>query len=88
MATMNISLPEEMAKFVDGEVIAGGYASASEVVREALRLLQHDKALEQEKIAILRREVNIGLDAAADGKFSRKTVADIADKVRREYLGE
>ena len=60
MATMNVSLPVEMVDFVENEVSEGGYASSSEVVRDALRLLQHDKALEREKLAILRREISGG----------------------------
>ena len=88
MATMNVSLPTDMAEFVNREVAAGGYTSASEVVRDALRLLQHDKALEQEKLAILRREVDIGLEAAAAGRFSKRTVDQIADEVWREHHGE
>ncbi|MBD1544843.1 type II toxin-antitoxin system ParD family antitoxin [Roseibium aggregatum] len=88
MGTMNVSLPGDMIKFVEGEVAGGGYASSSEVIRDALRLLQHDKAIEQEKLAILRREVSIGLTDAAAGRFSTQTVGDIADEVRREYLGE
>ena len=83
MARMNISLPADMVAFVEGEVAGGGYSSSSEVVREALRLLHHDKALEREKLAILRREVTIGLEAAAAGRFSKKTVADILDEVTR-----
>jgi len=88
MATMNVSLPKDMVAFVEGQVSAGGYASSSEVVRDALRLLQHDLALEQEKIAILRREIDIGFEAAANGRFSQKTVKEIADDVRREHSGE
>lgn len=88
MATMNVSLPVDMVDFVEHEVSEGGYASSSEVVRDALRLLQHDKALEGEKLAILRREINLGLEDAAAGHFSRKTASDIADEVRREHSGE
>lgn len=88
MATMNVSLPSDMAKFVEDEVEGGGYASSSEVVREALRLLQRDKAAEAEKLAILRREINIGLADAAAGRLSRKSVMDIADEVRRDHLGQ
>ena len=88
MATMNVSLPSDMDKFVEDEVEAGGYASSSEVVREALRLLQRDKAREAEKLAILRREINIGLADAEAGRLSRKSVMDIADEARREHLGE
>ncbi len=37
--TMNVSLPAELAKFVRARVESGHYASVSEVIREALRLL-------------------------------------------------
>ncbi len=37
MPTMNISLPEALAAFVEQEVASGGYTTQSEVVREALR---------------------------------------------------
>jgi antitoxin ParD1/3/4 len=47
-----------------------------------------DKELDLEKLAILRREICIGLKAAAAGQFSRKTVREIADDVRREYFGK
>ncbi|MEI6559245.1 MAG: type II toxin-antitoxin system ParD family antitoxin [Rhodospirillaceae bacterium] len=87
MATMNVSLPIDMVEFVESAVAEGGYTSSSEVVRDALRLLQHDKALEQEKLAILRREINLGIDAAMAGRFSSKTAREIADEVRREHLG-
>ncbi len=42
---MNISLTPELEKFVSAKVQSGRYNSASEVVREALRLLgEHDSA--------------------------------------------
>jgi antitoxin ParD1/3/4 len=37
------SLTEEQAAFIDARVETGGYASASEVVREGLRGLQEDE---------------------------------------------
>ena len=36
MATMNVSLSDEFAAFVEGEIASGEYASASEVVRDGL----------------------------------------------------
>jgi len=84
MATMNVSLPGEMVDFVENEVEQGGYSSSSEVVRDALRLLQHDKAQQREKLAILRREIGVGIEAAAAGRFSKKSVGDIVDEVLRE----
>ncbi len=42
---MNVSLTPELEKFVSAKVESGRYNSSSEVVREALRLLeQHDSA--------------------------------------------
>lgn len=42
---MNVSLTPELEKFVSNKVQAGRYNSASEVVREALRLLEeHEQA--------------------------------------------
>lgn len=42
---MNVSLTPELDRFVAGKVESGRYTSASEVVREALRLLEeHDRA--------------------------------------------
>ncbi len=42
---MNVSLTRELEEFVNAKVASGRYNSASEVVREALRLLEeHDRA--------------------------------------------
>ena len=42
---MNVSLTPELENLVNNKVRAGRYSSASEVVREALRLLdEHDQA--------------------------------------------
>jgi antitoxin ParD1/3/4 len=42
---VNVSLTSELEKFVSAKVESGRYNSASEVVREALRLLEeHDRA--------------------------------------------
>jgi antitoxin ParD1/3/4 len=42
---MNVSLTSELEQFVNDKVQSGRYNSASEVVREALRLLEeHDQA--------------------------------------------
>ena len=37
MSTMNISLPEALKSFVDGQVSARGYSTSSEYVRELIR---------------------------------------------------
>ena len=37
MTTMNISLPETLKSFVDGQVVERGYGTSSEYVRELIR---------------------------------------------------
>ncbi|HEY3846959.1 MAG TPA: type II toxin-antitoxin system ParD family antitoxin [Acetobacteraceae bacterium] len=78
MATMNVSLSEEFVTFVEGEVASGDYGTASEVVRDALRLLRRERAAQQEKLVILRREVGVGVVQAHSGQLSKRSVEDIA----------
>jgi antitoxin ParD1/3/4 len=85
--TMNVSLAADIVDFVEGELATGDYASASEVVREALRLLRRDKAIAQEKLVILR-EITSALDQVDDGRLSDRTIMDIAAAVQREETGD
>ena len=53
----SISLGDHFTDFVDQQVASGRYASASEVVREALRLLEdHDAHLEVLRAALIQGE--------------------------------
>jgi antitoxin ParD1/3/4 len=47
MQTMNISLPDPMKQYVEEQVTAGAYSSASEYVRELVRADQKRNAKEQ-----------------------------------------
>jgi antitoxin ParD1/3/4 len=82
MPTMNVSLSAELVAFVEEEVTTGEYGTASEVVRDGLRQLRREKALRKEKAAILRREIRLGLEQARAGRFSRRSVSEIASAVR------
>ncbi|MBB6250897.1 type II toxin-antitoxin system ParD family antitoxin [Nitrospirillum iridis] len=84
MPTMNVSLSNEFIEFVEGEIATGEYGTASEVVRDALRLLRRQRAAHEEKLAILRREITIGWDEADAGQFSDKSVLDIDAELDRE----
>ena len=44
MQTMNISLPDPLKQFVDGQIAQGRYSSASEYVRELIRADEKRKA--------------------------------------------
>jgi antitoxin ParD1/3/4 len=43
--TLNVSLPVELGNFIAAKIASGRYASASEVVRAGLRLLETSEAL-------------------------------------------
>ncbi len=47
MESMNISLPEPLKQFVDGQISTGRYSSASEYVRELIRADEKRKAEEE-----------------------------------------
>lgn len=84
MASITAALPPDLARFVESELAAGSYASASELIRDGLRLLQRERAAAAETLAILRREIQIGLDEAATGDLSPHSIDDIAAQVARE----
>jgi len=73
---MNVSLTPKLEGFVKAKVKGGGYNNASEVVREALRLLQReDEAVQARKIVKLRRAIQAGIDSPdADGFDMKKVV--------------
>ena len=82
MPTMNVSLTSELAKFVESEVQEGEYSSASEVVRDGLRLLLREKAMRAEKLAALRQAVEVGMEDARAGRISSRTAVDIAKELQ------
>lgn len=84
MPTMNVSLTAEMADFVEAEVSSGDYVSASEVVRDALRIMRHEKEQHEIKLGLLRAEIERGYREMEEGEFSHRSVDDIARAVRRE----
>jgi len=65
---MNVSLTPELEQFVNNKVESGRYNSASEVVREALRLLeQHDQA-RAAQLAEFNQELGRRLDSLDRGE--------------------
>ena len=65
---MNVSLTPELDKFVAGKVESGRYNSASEVVREALRLLEeHDRA-RSAQLAVFNQELGARLASLDRGE--------------------
>jgi antitoxin ParD1/3/4 len=62
---MNISLTPQLEELVKKKVDSGLYVSASEVMREALRLLEERDRLSAIRLEELRAEIKKGLDSGA-----------------------
>lgn len=61
--TMNINLTPQLEQLVREKVSSGLYNSASEVVREALRLMDAQDRLRALKLEHLRQDIREGLDS-------------------------
>ena len=60
---LSISLPVDMARMVRKQVAEGGYASNSEVIRDALRMWQQRERDRAQRLEALRATLD---EAAAD----------------------
>ena len=78
MQSMNISLPEPLKEFVDRQISAGRYSSASEYVRELIR--DDEKRKAEERLEALLLE---GLK----GEETELTSSDLKD-IRTEALAQ
>jgi antitoxin ParD1/3/4 len=65
---MNVSLTPEMDQFVAGKVESGRYNSASEVVREALRLLEEYDQARGAQLVAFNRELGARLASLDRGE--------------------
>jgi antitoxin ParD1/3/4 len=54
---LSITLPADMAKMMRAKVEAGGYASNSEVIREAMRAWQVQVQAKDERLAVIRAKI-------------------------------
>lgn len=80
---MNVSLTSELEKLVNEKVRSGMYSSASEVVREALRLLKEQEDLRHLRLEELRKEIGIGLEQVKRGEVVPLNVAKIKSRLRK-----
>ena len=66
--SMNVSLPPELEARVRQRVESGMYGSASEVIREALRLFEAYEQVKTAKLDSLRLDIAKGLNDAKNGR--------------------
>ena len=76
--TLNISLSEEQKGWLDARLEAGGFASASDVIRELIRSRQ-----EKEQAELLQRFQQLGGDGS-DETEPAEAVLKIVKRVKKE----
>jgi len=79
---MNVSLTPELEKFVTAKVESGRYNSASEVVREALRLLEEHEQAKVARVEEFNQELARRLDLLDRGQ--RVDPADARTRLQRK----
>jgi antitoxin ParD1/3/4 len=84
---LTITLPAEMAAVVKSAVETGDYASASEVVRDALRDWKTKRALQVEELAALKVDIDAGLADVAAGRVKAFDKARIVERGRKLLAG-
>ena len=77
---MNITLGKEFERRITEKVADGLYTSASEVIRDGLRLLFEKDVTKNQQLEILRDEVAKGFEQLAAGELSNLRVMDIFEK--------
>jgi len=68
MPTRNIHLTEHFDRFVERQVSSGRYSNASEIVRDALRLLEEQEQEREAKLQVLRQAAKKGFAEIDQGK--------------------
>ena len=82
---MNISLTPTLEKFLKQKVASGMYHSTSEVVREALRLLEDQDAMKSVKLNALRKDIQAGIDSLNNGEGTEFNPEEIKAEARRHW---
>ena len=79
MATTSLTLGPHWEKFVRREVASGRFASASEVVRAALRELEERR----KRLEALRDHLEEGARQAKRGEFKEFSVDDVVGRAKK-----
>jgi antitoxin ParD1/3/4 len=77
------AIGEHFEQFIRKQLEGGRYASASEVVRDALRLLEEEQERRTTALKVLREEVRKGL-AGGRGKSAQ----EVLDRLERTYQAQ
>ena len=78
MATMNVSLPDQMKAWVEAQVEGGQYGNASDYVRDLIRRDQKDR----EKIKALQDAITKGLESGISDRKMQEILKEARTKAK------
>lgn len=81
---MNVSLTPELEAFVEQAVGSGRYGTASEAVREGLRLLEEREA----KFMALQRDIRRGMESPVAGDMDEAFIDSVKARGRVRLTGK
>ncbi len=84
---MNVSLTPQLETYIKQKVKKGMYNSVSEVVREALRLLEERDTFQAMKLEALRKDIHQGLASLDNGQGKPLDMKAIKTKGRKSLAG-
>ncbi len=82
---MNINLTPQLEQYIQQKVATGRYNNASEIIREALRLMEERDQERETKLAALRREIQQSIDSGPAGELDMQ---EIKRQARVEWEAE
>ncbi len=74
---MNVSLTAELDRYVVEKVESGLYHSASEVIREGLRLLKEQDALRQARLKQLGQDIDLATNQIENGQYNEFSAQEL-----------
>jgi len=80
--SLNVSLPPELEKRVRQHVESGLYSSASEVIREALRLFEAYRGVQSASLDSLRADIAQGIADIEAGRVREISIPDLKQRGR------
>ncbi|MDD2902689.1 MAG: type II toxin-antitoxin system ParD family antitoxin [Syntrophales bacterium] len=79
---MNVNLTPQLEEMIKKKVASGLYNSASEVVREALRLMEEQDRVRAVKLEQLRQDIRDGLNSGELSPWDAEEIKREGRKIR------
>jgi antitoxin ParD1/3/4 len=85
---MTITLPPEMASYIQEKLSTGQYASPQDILHEALMMLKVRDEVQHRHLESLRKEIQVGLDQIDCGEVAPLNMEHIWSEVESRLNAE